>query len=713
MRPALAHRSRSEDLSVRLRVAHMMECASFEPAGLPPSAILLVRRFPDPQPRAFLPQPSAIRPGLAWERAAQSRLEDLHRRAARPALGFVPAGCESVLFADPGEMLACLAYDWLHGNASGVWWWQLILRTLPAGLLEGWIAAWQRQPRYVPAALRILTERRAAVDVVASLSSAEAWTMFLGVVREFELSLDITRLSPEVSGEADTGRMPPSEEAFMQQSKSALPTQMSAVPSPWHASLPLEVVPYALGVERSALLGVSLMLQYAPEAAHSRRFSRQFREWYLTAQRNFPKETGIGSAEPALEADSQRETITPPQNASVIVPGGDGSNAAIPFETAAGTVTGGTPTQSNAPPGTASGRSETSQHRLAQRGRNIPQTQQELVEGTASNQRSTLFQKSLAQTRTRALPTDNQVHPPVPGNLVAPPPLIPQKVSWEGPSAAGLREISLDGEAIPTELGGVLFLVNVLRALKLPQCLEWEFGVEGINGWTLLELIARCLLGPGRKELTADPVWDLLARLAERRPDVPIGSGFLGQQRYRLPGFWMSALCLTEPAAIGVRLRGFRLQLWHASGFALLDRTLDSSPVHRLIEAECESFNQNTQTTSLTNWRKDRYRALSGCSPLGMTLPGEFRRFLAFLLPYIRYRLALALGTAPTRSLDFAPELLLRRGRLHVSSTHIDLVMDMTQAAGRVRLSGLDADPGWVPELGRVVKFIFTSENAS
>lgn len=56
------------------------------------------------------------------------------------------------------------------------------------------------------------------------------------------------------------------------------------------------------------------------------------------------------------------------------------------------------------------------------------------------------------------------------------------------------------------------------------------------------------------------------------------------------------------------------------------------------------------------------------------------------------------------------PEALLRAGTLYISRTHIDLVMGMPQISVPVRIAGLDANPGWIPELGRVITFHFVQE---
>jgi hypothetical protein len=54
--------------------------------------------------------------------------------------------------------------------------------------------------------------------------------------------------------------------------------------------------------------------------------------------------------------------------------------------------------------------------------------------------------------------------------------------------------------------------------------------------------------------------------------------------------------------------------------------------------------------------------------------------------------------------------LVRRRGRVHISRTHLDVCFDLSQVDVRVRRLALDVDPGWVPWLGRVVRFHYLQE---
>jgi hypothetical protein len=49
--------------------------------------------------------------------------------------------------------------------------------------------------------------------------------------------------------------------------------------------------------------------------------------------------------------------------------------------------------------------------------------------------------------------------------------------------------------------------------------------------------------------------------------------------------------------------------------------------------------------------------------------------------------------------------ILLEPATLYVTRTHIDVLFSLEQIRLDVRMAGLDRDPGWVPELARVIAF--------
>jgi hypothetical protein len=222
------------------------------------------------------------------------------------------------------------------------------------------------------------------------------------------------------------------------------------------------------------------------------------------------------------------------------------------------------------------------------------------------------------------------------------------------PSEQGIitlpSSVYLDAALVRTSLGGVLFLINLMLYLDLP---EVHPDLEATLGpWGTLEALGMGLLDTLPEANQAwprwrrDPLWPQLAHLAGRDPHQRLGKSLNRPQRFELPPSWL------EPAAVAPQLHRFT-----------------ASTVRRLS-------------------------------------PG-LRYWLSRVLPYLRLRIAGAMGAAAAETDDALRELLLREGRLYVSSGHIDLVMSLAGVSVPARIAGLDRDPGWQPRFGRVIKFHF------
>jgi hypothetical protein len=171
--------------------------------------------------------------------------------------------------------------------------------------------------------------------------------------------------------------------------------------------------------------------------------------------------------------------------------------------------------------------------------------------------------------------------------------------------------------------------------------------------------------------------------LEERDPGVAAGQGFQPQPKYASPDSWLAGL---EPATPLIRYRERGFELWRPEGFIILDSETPDTP-DRILRR-----------------RPRQLRRASGIVPAGLSPPPELRRFLHFVMPYVRRRLSQLL---PVVTIG---EVFQRQGKLVLSSSHVDLVMGMSQISVPVRLAGLDANPGWVPDFGRVVSFYFLPE---
>jgi hypothetical protein len=195
---------------------------------------------------------------------------------------------------------------------------------------------------------------------------------------------------------------------------------------------------------------------------------------------------------------------------------------------------------------------------------------------------------------------------------------------------------------VRTELGGVLFLINVMQRLDLPACFEADWRLSSLAGaWGVLELLGRSLLA-GRVEVLADPLWTSLAEIDGRVAGQPPGAEVEGPGIVHIPAAWLP---------------------WIGD-----DLSTDYA-------------------TDLTDYEPDN-------------AGGGVGRWVAAVAPLIRRMLQRMLGKE-----DIVTALLLRSGRLYVTRTHVDLVMPLAGVSLAVRRAGLDFDPGWLPAFGRVVKF--------
>jgi hypothetical protein len=181
-----------DPLAARIRLERLLGAVEWTVPGLPPAAILCVRRL-----RTRAGTPGAISAALAR----------LARGAVRPAREFVPTAAEAVWFADNAERLACLARAALSGEGALQWWWDAVrgdTTTVRAAVRE-WLAA----PADAPAAWGVLAGWGRASAFAAALEPSEAATLVRemlvafgvrpppGVAHEWVEPADVVRIVPE------------------------------------------------------------------------------------------------------------------------------------------------------------------------------------------------------------------------------------------------------------------------------------------------------------------------------------------------------------------------------------------------------------------------------------------------------------------------------------------------------------------------------------
>lgn len=175
----LAVRLRSTDASpgpaIGQDVARMLGNADLHPGSLGHAEVLLVRGLAGGD--ALVLTPAALHADREWANGLRARLEDIAAHAARPIDGLVDGDPVALRFGDFAEMLACFALAVARGEAWRQWWWRSWLR---AGALPGVAAG-------MPPALiwRALAAERPTA-VAGSLTQLLAWRRFMDTASLWE-----------------------------------------------------------------------------------------------------------------------------------------------------------------------------------------------------------------------------------------------------------------------------------------------------------------------------------------------------------------------------------------------------------------------------------------------------------------------------------------------------------------------------------------------
>jgi hypothetical protein len=513
---------RPGDTAMALQASRLVGAIAARPSGLPPAAVLCVRRLSDPLPGRLRLDAGAIRPPPAWEAAVDGALEQALRGAARPAHEAVPAAANAVRFADRGELLACLAADWLTGELAARWWWIAIVAGRPPEAAVP--ALWQEAPHHVPAALEVLAARGLAPTFGRAVPAAQATAIVLGLASAFAL--------PVVAAAAETIRRPGVPGA-----PPARAPRPAPVAPPWRVSAP-EATADGVGPVSELLLGVALTLMRAPATVRMPEFAAALSAWADHVAVRVPEPRHTASRPAALPARKRRARP-------------DGSLQA-PSEPAAGVPA----AASQAPvPAAGAARSAGTKRLAAEGPAGAAATRAPGVQGPAGREPGRLRRR--IQMRPAVPATGDRPDRAAGPRLVRPAQAAAPAVNPAGP---------LD-EVVETRLGGIFFLANV--ALHLGLVADFSAPQErgaGLDPWDLLVMLAHELLD---EHDAGDPVWALLARLAHRSEREPPGHGFEPDDDWRVPPAWL-APWHARGTWVWSAARG-RLRVRHPAGFLIVD----------------------------------------------------------------------------------------------------------------------------------------------
>jgi hypothetical protein len=708
-----------------LALSGMLDRADLRPAGVPPAAVLIVRRMSDPLPGHIAPQPMVGKPDAAWERAARDRLAGFYRHAARPGRDAVPADAEAVVFADEGELLASLALDLATGRMRERWWWRSLGGSLSPASPSALAALLCDRATWVPAALALLARQDRAVVVVRALSPREALAVATVVGRVHEASAAAASVASPLapappdeiaaprasSGEAENGASPAGAGGgeprgggrAVGEGTNAPLWHMAAPPPPWATWLPQAAVPAELDPAQRYVLGLALVLHYRPEAARGASFAAALHRWWQ-AQATAPVRSIVPPrpASPTVPRDglvpASEDTPTPLLRRARPTP--ETVPSAQSLET--------TLRRASSAPSFAADRREPpppqspAPERASDPDPTAPDAPVPAISAPPELRSGASALKSAALYSVGSPPAEEAAAAPSRGAVL---PVIDDPLAVTQPATVTVQPdwgLALEG-GVETKLGGVLFLVNMMCALDLPECFEDEWRLAStVGAWGVLEALGRALLAAADANEN-DPIWPALAALSGRAARARLGAGLPRRRNYRLPTQWVAQMPAegNEPKAWGAR--GDKLRLWSRAGYVLSETSRAASPAVAQARSEARFWGLG-QAPMRARFADAPLAARSGPTIAG--LDHTLRRWLSLAVPFIRLRLNRALGIDPAvQSLQEA--LLARGGRLYVTATHVDLVMGLETVSLPVRLAGLDRSPGWLGEFGRAILFHF------
>ena len=321
--------------------------------------------------------------------------------------------------------------------------------------------------------------------------------------------------------------------------------------------------------------------------------------------------------------------------------------------------------------------------------------------------------RALAEPRPVPIPPAS---PPSPGRVAAPPAVslsvaadtaaepvvasaaVPPSDSPHAPVPTATRDEPPVGDdptapnhqaAQPTQLGGVLFLINALAWLDLPR-----LAGEHVGGWGWVELLARALLGD---DAPPDPIWDALRQLDGRDAGQFIGAGWTPDAFALSPRTVRRYLMGEWRVAAG----GGRLVL--ARGEVMVS---DSPLAGPAAPADMAAALRPYVSDDLPRWV---YAAAPPAVPsadnLRAVAADGARWWLARAMPALRHLLRRGLGDATLGDDAIARRLLWRPGHLEITRTHVDLFLPLDATDVALRRAGLDLDPGWSPDYGHIILF--------
>lgn len=646
-----------DPLATRLRFERLFGAANFHPAGLPPSAIVCVKKLSAPAPEKRRFGFDDWQPSLDWQSGVRSEIEKLFRRAFRPSRETVPAQAESVVFADDSELLAALASDWCEGILAQRWWWQSLFPNLRQAQTVARI--WMEAAEFAPGALQLLSQQGKAFQFAVKLQPLEANDLLRRMIRVFGLNELQKAVFEPLNEKEELAFMPPPRN-FVKKRKLSFDAGFSGSfqkSSPWFESV-TQMRHADLDFECQCLLVIGLLLARAPRVARSAEFTRQVQ--LFRAEFEISLKFSAQNIDKILEKTERHDAVEQQKIISSASPAAETEKPPNPLES-------------------------------------------KKSEQKSSAKTSTLIKKdSLKFTvesvespgSTETLKAENRLTKKVEKKIESARIEKKSKSSRIKPNefSASFDEVIEEPEtaielSVETEFGGIFYLLNLGLYLNLYRDFS-EFPAPAeidLNIWDFVALLGLEFLG---EKIKNDAVWKFLERLSERETEAEPGEGFNPPGEWRVPPEWLETFQTNQKWLWTIA--GKRLVIRHPDKFSVVDAPLAADfqsqlakelkiyqkGISDIVENDAEGFPQNLPKIWLKN-----------------------------LAEYARKRLAQALDLPTPEQIN---EILFeRKAKVSVTATQLDITFSLAELPFEVRLSGLDRNPGWIPAAGKYVKFHF------
>ncbi len=687
--------SGADSSALRMAVTSFIQHADLHPTDLPSSVILVIRQLSDPLPGSVPDQIQGRLRHAQWEAAVRDQISVCYHAAQRPVKGIVNADADAVLFADYGELIACLSLDIVSKAVDGRWWWRQVMQQFMRQNVDTKKLAeiWKQSIPTLPATISYLLQWGNAGAVISSLDKGDADILTESLAQVHSLDLLQHELAnkhgPRQSGFAD----PLSDQETWQQSSADQFDHASekagfrSLTSLWKEQLSATPVPVNLPTEQLRLLFLGAVLHRSPWRAKHRQWQRELVSAEAdtgdqtarggSARQSMPRNQGLSDAKASLATQSEVTTRRATRLRSV-------QNRSV------------TPSDSPAPvradrPGEFDDGDSMQPDKHSARTSQPTSHSEQMVENTQPQQD---IENSISAS------TDDNVERETGSvdRVDAPP----------AQASAVQQSIGESSQAeVTTDLGGALYLLNLCAWLDIPDCFvnAWPDAAPP-SAWAVMEALTLALLGDAGREYEDDALWPLLAELDGREPGMPLGCGMVFPERFSLPLEWLNILKKSGDAMHSSSCYSIsenRLLLWCE------EFLLGSEPLQAEVEAGVQAQGlldryPLIKTAKLQHALLPDFLDPKPTEPMTASTIAGFIEWFHDVFPFLRLVLMRQCGFDDPDDLG---GLLRCRGRVQLTRTHLDFHAPMEFISMPVREAGLDQDPGWCPLVGRVVQFHF------